>query len=814
MKKISKAIIATFLLLIPLLKLETLLIKAEVVGQDGKEIEMYSGGGWLFLHGNAIILDEGATPDLTKVYKDVNANKSLDDEDELLAFNNVNGTKENGYDLSNTIIYALGSSEPFDPSYYTEHTGDIVITMLGGSVKEINGSLFCDNTGDFTFTMTDGTIGMKIVPTGSATVWNGNIDVQIGGNAKINQAVYGGSENGGCQLNGNVHITIKDNVIIGSGYANAGVFAGGQQPNDIIMGTSTIDIQNGTINGLVAADLYATTFRDKVTINIEDAVAINNVYGIFDTNSVAKDVEINVNGGTFLYNLIGTRGLINTANININGGTFNNAVVGINGGSADSVLLHITNGQLNAGLMGHNNGVAKNVTIDYAGGIITDLIAKNSDNGTVENIALKISSGTISGTAALKANKTIAGLINGTIEVEGSPIFTTSGKILLRENEFISAAGTITATDNSVLIQSENTAIGTLLVKPLHDSVKANANKFKVINANSDIVYGDSIDTTNNLYLGNKSYLMNVNENADFKNVWVDHIEDAKDVLIKIKNNGNSMMTLKNIDDTEYFTFTYDKNILYPQEIATLTIHLINTPSITNGTKNQKYQFTENITILEDSLQEELKILMYLLKMGNYTVEEMVPSDVNSNMNEIKDQLFSDEDKDALKNGDDISLKLIVKDIDNTINEEIKQKLIAFSDYEMGQFLDIHIEKYINNIIVNNLNELPSKIKIVIDIPKELRKPGRTFYLLRMHKNPDGTEVISEITDMDNNDNTFTFETNQFSTYAIVYTDSKSDKPSVETNDNSHIQFYSLLAFYSLLFIGNVIKKNYKKIKA
>lgn len=812
MKKISKAIIAAFLLLIPLLKLETPSIKAEVVGQDGKEIEMYSGGGWLFLHGNAIILDEGATPDLTKVYKDVNANKSLDDEDELLAFNNVNGTKENGYDLSNTIIYALGSSEPFDPSYYTEHTGDIVITMLGGSVKEINGSLFCDNTGDFTFTMTGGTIGMKIVPTGSATVWNGNIDVQIGGNAKINQAVYGGSENGGCQLNGNVHITIKDNVIIGSGYANAGVFAGGQQPNDIIMGTSTIDIQNGTINGLVAADLYATTFRDKVTINIEDAVAINNVCGIFDTNSVANNVEINVKGGTLLYNLIGTKGLINTANININGGTFNNAVVGINGGSADSVLLHITNGQLNAGLMGHNNGVAKNITIDYAGGIITDLIAKNSDNGTVENIALKINGGTISGSVALKAKKAITGLKNGTIEVEGSPIFTTSGKILLRENEFISAAELFI--DNSVQIQSENTAIGTLLVKPLHDSVKANANKFKVINANSDIVYGDSIDTANNLYLGNKSYLLNVNENADFKNVWVDHIEDAKDVLIKIKNNGNSMMTLKNIEDTEYFTFTYDKNILYPQEIATLTIHLKNTPSITNGTKNQNYQFTENITILENSLQEELKILMNLLKMGNYTVEEMVPSDVTSNMNEIQDQLFTDEDKDALKNGDDILLKLIVKDIDNTINDEIKQKLLAYSDYELGQFLDIHIEKYINNIIVNDLNVLPAKIKIVIDIPEELRKQGRTFYLLRMHNNPDGTEVISEIADMDDNDNTFTFETNQFSTYAIVYTDNKSNKPSVETNDNSHIQFYSLLAFYSLLFIGYGIKKNYKKVKA
>ena len=121
-----------------------------VVPHDGKEVDIWSSG-WGFLHGNAVIFTDGATEGKTKVYKD-NApyGGEVGPEDELLEFAGLTGSHEEGYDLSTTQIYCVGTA---DYPGYKEHNGDVYVTMLGGTIQELNGSMFC-SFDNFTFTMT------------------------------------------------------------------------------------------------------------------------------------------------------------------------------------------------------------------------------------------------------------------------------------------------------------------------------------------------------------------------------------------------------------------------------------------------------------------------------------------------------------------------------------------------------------------------------------------------------------------------------------------------------------------------------------
>lgn len=123
----------------------------------------------------------------------------------------------------------------------------------------------------------------------------------------------------------------------------------------------------------------------------------------------------------------------------------------------------------------------------------------------------------------------------------------------------------------------------------------------------------------------------------------------------------------------------------------------------------------------------------------------------------------------------------------------------------IGQYIDISLYKYmtVNGVTDDGvqLYSTADKVKIFVQIPENLinkdSKVKRTYYIIRYH---DGKAEIIEGT-YDEKTQTFTFETDKFSDYAIAYNDVKKEDAtgtnnavkttkSVETGDTTNVFGY------------------------
>lgn len=75
------------------------------------------------------------------------------------------------------------------------------------------------------------------------------------------------------------------------------------------------------------------------------------------------------------------------------------------------------------------------------------------------------------------------------------------------------------------------------------------------------------------------------------------------------------------------------------------------------------------------------------------------------------------------------------------------------------------------------ISELPSAVKVVIDVPEHLKAEKRQFYVLRLHTRADGSREFAQLSDEDDNPDTITFSTDKFSPYAIAYIDRDAKQP-------------------------------------
>lgn len=157
---------------------------------------------------------------------------------------------------------------------------------------------------------------------------------------------------------------------------------------------------------------------------------------------------------------------------------------------------------------------------------------------------------------------------------------------------------------------------------------------------------------------------------------------------------------------------------------------------------------------------------------------------------------LTDDDKEAQENGKNIFVFLEVEDISETVpsvDKKLVEDIIGTSLKELGiandnsdnknnsanaklnvgMYLDISFFKQVEGESKVKISETSGAIKIAFEIPTVLRKDGRSFYIVKVH---DG--VASLITPIQSG-NTLTFETDQFSTYALVYMD-KTDAPKAD----------------------------------
>lgn len=165
---------------------------------------------------------------------------------------------------------------------------------------------------------------------------------------------------------------------------------------------------------------------------------------------------------------------------------------------------------------------------------------------------------------------------------------------------------------------------------------------------------------------------------------------------------------------------------------------------------------------------------------------------------------FTEEELSAKANGKNISVYLEVKDIGDSISESDKEKIEAIlaKNQKIGLFLDINLFKKIDEQEATKITKTNSKIKVSFEIPENILKTPadtkRTITVLKLH---DG--MVSEI-EVDVNGNVGTFETDEFSIYALSYKDENISVKNPPTRDA--IGIYIGLIFISMIGLSITVK--------
>ena len=176
------------------------------------------------------------------------------------------------------------------------------------------------------------------------------------------------------------------------------------------------------------------------------------------------------------------------------------------------------------------------------------------------------------------------------------------------------------------------------------------------------------------------------------------------------------------------------------------------------------------------------------VKNDTNTKDNAFSGNLNETSEALADKVLTKEEKERIANGESVKVYLEVKDISDTVSETDKEKVeAAKGDAELGMYLDLSLYKKIGNDDPKKVANTNGTVTIVIEVPTKLvnKDSGvtRTYQIVRVHNGK--AEVIN--CKYDAEAGTITFETDKFSTYALVYKDAaKSTGTNTNTNTNSN----------------------------
>lgn len=164
--------------------------------------------------------------------------------------------------------------------------------------------------------------------------------------------------------------------------------------------------------------------------------------------------------------------------------------------------------------------------------------------------------------------------------------------------------------------------------------------------------------------------------------------------------------------------------------------------------------------------------------VGEYTIE--TPKDNagsakldTTNLKEIEKAVpLTGEEKIQVEQGKDVKLMLIVKDVTASVAADDKALVEAqLNGNTLGMYLDVTLFKQLGDAEVTKLTELNKNVVIKFIVPDNLINTNssinRTYQVIRVH---DGKAEVMK-SNFDLATKTLSFETDQFSIYALSYSD-------------------------------------------
>lgn len=204
---------------------------------------------------------------------------------------------------------------------------------------------------------------------------------------------------------------------------------------------------------------------------------------------------------------------------------------------------------------------------------------------------------------------------------------------------------------------------------------------------------------------------------------------------------------------------------------------------------------------------------------GDTTIEVNSDSVVTKILNTLEELLnilpLTQEEKDAILAGAKLKVELLIGNIDASVSAADK-KLIedklkeALPGYVVGMYLDISLQTTVGELPTRNITQLDGNMKLEITVPDKLKLDSkdktRTFAMVRIH---DGKADV--LKDMDNKDETITFETDRFSVYAIAYLDADTASVKIatpaKTGDATEMAGIILLGFAAVVVMAEFGRK-------
>jgi len=172
------------------------------------------------------------------------------------------------------------------------------------------------------------------------------------------------------------------------------------------------------------------------------------------------------------------------------------------------------------------------------------------------------------------------------------------------------------------------------------------------------------------------------------------------------------------------------------------------------------------------------------IQVDNEIGENAPTTEIVGTKEEIISKVLTEEEQELVKVGVDISITTRIQDLSTKVTEQEKNAVReVLKEHTIGQYIDISLYKKIGSNPEKIVTQTNSKLRITIQLPKTLINldtvKTRTYTVIRVHNGV--AEVLDTV--YDSKSDTLTFDSDQFSTYAIAYKDVPVDnKADIEEN--------------------------------
>lgn len=279
-------------------------------------------------------------------------------------------------------------------------------------------------------------------------------------------------------------------------------------------------------------------------------------------------------------------------------------------------------------------------------------------------------------------------------------------------------------------------------------------------------------------------------------------VNDVKDLEIKLSETSAEKYLKLVSNDTSIATVENGKvkGIKVGKTTITATLEEKNTKTI-------------EVTVYKVDVADESKESEAVSEQVQNMVEDIISGKNVANLTENQQQAI----QEAVGNGKIIETEVETNSVkeENVKEDSKKIESIISSNEKVATYYDINVilKDAITNQEITKLTNLSDKIKITLDIPEDLPavQEGytRIFNVIRVH---DGK--AEKLTTVNNGDNTITFETDKFSTYALAYKDVANKTENNINNPNTGDSIVLFISIFAVASVGVVIiTRKLNKIK-